>query len=736
MSIGKKVALGFLLMIFLMVGQGVFSVIMLNHSDNLMMDINTTRVPLAVTSSDLRESIQTSLSALRGWMLLGEDRFLEERADSWARIETSMEKLGQIPVPISDLYIRNRLVGISSRLRTLRSQEDEIEKTVHTVANLPATRMMQEAVDPLAKKIHDAMTRLMHWEGRRALGSQDVVEVKRSKALLKTMADFRGSFDLSLADVRAFLLTGDEHYPDLFKKQWGRNSGAFVTLQRADFTKRQRAVFAMLEENRRSMEIMIQRVMEIRGGNEWNLATWRLSREVVPLARQLEADIKELSDNQRLRMLKDNAELESLLHRSMQVTMLALVVSIIMGLVAAWWLKRQITRPLKKMASRMRRIGKVIQQRGLDDGGSQNSMDAVEAAEEEKTFHIDIKTPDAIGRAADAYNDLVDALRRANRVENAIGAFSRALSSKLDLARLPKLALDTLFENTNAVAGVIYIVREGELEMMASHGLRDVESISDSDHVRRAQRVGQIQRVLYPEDVKVEALLADFHPREVLVLPIDFKDTSLGILVLAAPEPFPEDIEWLLSVFRQNFGLALKNALAHDHLQQIAALDALTGVYNRHFGFSRLSEEFNRAVRTGSALGIIMLDVDHFKPVNDTYGHMVGDRVLVQVAKTARRALRDGDILVRFGGEEFLAILPGASNKDSQDVAERIRHMVAETQVKDGEQEITVTVSLGVTSYPRSDIEHKEDLVRLADDALYTAKTQGRNRVVMAAQSR
>ncbi len=125
-----------------------------------------------------------------------------------------------------------------------------------------------------------------------------------------------------------------------------------------------------------------------------------------------------------------------------------------------------------------------------------------------------------------------------------------------------------------------------------------------------------------------------------------------------------------------------------------------------------------------------MFDIDHFKKVNDTYGHLAGDRVLIQVAKTARAALREGDILMRYGGEEFLVILPAASKANSRDVGERLRRMVEETSVTDGDQVIRITISIGVTSFPELEVADEQELVERADEMLYKAKESGRNRVL------
>ena len=160
--------------------------------------------------------------------------------------------------------------------------------------------------------------------------------------------------------------------------------------------------------------------------------------------------------------------------------------------------------------------------------------------------------------------------------------------------------------------------------------------------------------MVLPDDVAVEGVLTDFRPREVIVDPMLYKGVPLGTIILASAAGFTNEVKSRLDLFGQGMALAMNNALTHDRLQKLAALDPMTGIYNRRFGMARLSEEFSRAVRTTGPLGVMMFDIDHFKKVNDTYGHLAGDRVLIQVTKTARAALREGDILMRYGGEEFI----------------------------------------------------------------------------------
>ena len=124
--------------------------------------------------------------------------------------------------------------------------------------------------------------------------------------------------------------------------------------------------------------------------------------------------------------------------------------------------------------------------------------------------------------------------------------------------------------------------------------------------------------------------------------------------------------------------------------------------YNRRFGLGRLREEYSRAVRAEAPFGILMVDIDHFKAVNDTYGHLVGDRgVLRAVAGACRRVVREGDVLVRYGGEEFLVLLPVPAGDDVLQIGERIRRAVSETTVflQDGASRLSVTVSVGATTF-------------------------------------
>ena len=176
----------------------------------------------------------------------------------------------------------------------------------------------------------------------------------------------------------------------------------------------------------------------------------------------------------------------------------------------------------------------------------------------------------------------------------------------------------------------------------------------------------------------------------------------------------------------------LQNALldAQAALREQATIDALTCVWNRRTILNILERELARAERTQLPIGIAMADLDHFKLINDTYGHLTGDGVLHEVARRMKAASRAYDAVGRYGGEEFLLILPACSGPDTEALAQRMRQAIATDPVDLADGSIHVTTSFGVTSVPPMPDLSPEMMLRVADTALYQAKQQGRNCVV------
>jgi diguanylate cyclase (GGDEF)-like protein len=186
-------------------------------------------------------------------------------------------------------------------------------------------------------------------------------------------------------------------------------------------------------------------------------------------------------------------------------------------------------------------------------------------------------------------------------------------------------------------------------------------------------------------------------------------------------------ISWYDTIKGVNQKLSEKN----KQLINLVSLDPLSGLYNRRKVFEQLECEYNRSLRSQGTLSIIMVDVDKFKRVNDTYGHLVGDTVIKAIADTIQVTLRDYDTLGRFGGEEFIAILPSTSCQQAQIIAERVRAAVSKLEIvlDNTSQVLQVTVSLGVATLASTDSK-AESIIDRADKALLQAKENGRNQVV------
>lgn len=172
---------------------------------------------------------------------------------------------------------------------------------------------------------------------------------------------------------------------------------------------------------------------------------------------------------------------------------------------------------------------------------------------------------------------------------------------------------------------------------------------------------------------------------------------------------------------------------AQQKLVELATIDDLTQLYNRRYFFERFDQEMERAKRYQRPLSCIILDIDHFKTVNDTYGHLTGDQVLRDISEVLKKNCRQSDLAGRYGGEELIVLLPETDSAGAMIIAERIREMIEQHQTVNGKGvTIQVTVSLGVASLTGPElriIDKHERIVQYADDALLLAKKEGRNRI-------
>lgn len=282
--------------------------------------------------------------------------------------------------------------------------------------------------------------------------------------------------------------------------------------------------------------------------------------------------------------------------------------------------------------------------------------------------------------------------------------------------------------------GAMALFSQQQLEVVSSWGNCQVPIPVFERSACWALRTGHSHIVLAGDD-SARCAHAENVRNAYVCIPIVAQGETLGILHFQASNEFPEFDESNLSLkntFAGQVGLSIANIRLREALRNQSIVDALTGLFNRRYLEEILEREVRRALRSDQPLGVMMLDLDHFKQFNDTFGHEAGDAVLRETAAFLKGSVRAEDIVCRFGGEEFVVILPLGDARITYARAERIRSKVHElTVLHQGKSVGVVTVSVGVAALPEHGMSSKS-LLEAADAALYRAKREGRDRVLMA----
>jgi diguanylate cyclase (GGDEF)-like protein len=272
----------------------------------------------------------------------------------------------------------------------------------------------------------------------------------------------------------------------------------------------------------------------------------------------------------------------------------------------------------------------------------------------------------------------------------------------------------------------------GVLSVLAAHGPVEPLSTPFEDGAQSVvRRVANTRRTLLTAglDPEADASLGAMLPKagNLLIVPLTVDERTTGVLVAEYPFRRGTRIERrvvdMVERFTSHAALAFENALLLEQVRETAVTDGLTGIANRrHFDHS-LTRHLARASRTSEPCSLLLFDIDHFKRLNDTRGHQVGDDALREVAQVLRTHARSNDVAARYGGEEFALILGSCPIEEALATAERIRRAIASA--------LPVTVTVGVATFPLHAV-HGEDLVRAADRALYDGKHAGRDQVIEA----
>jgi diguanylate cyclase (GGDEF)-like protein len=342
-------------------------------------------------------------------------------------------------------------------------------------------------------------------------------------------------------------------------------------------------------------------------------------------------------------------------------------------------------------------------------------------------FHLQAKRLEAKARAAAAEAELLESDARANDMERLV-LFGQALGRALDVETIRDVVakhLPKLVGGPGADEAWVVIYKDGLSQSL-------IGPTDDRDETERA-RAGIADRALIGEHLRGAS--TPFTTEGHLCMPLAAGGHAVGLL--GVPEtagPFNEGRQRTLAAAATLLGVSLRNAQLFHELRETSLRDGLTGCFNRTHALEVIDVELRRARRSQNPVSLILFDIDRFKDVNDRYGHLCGDQVLAAVGAKMREVLRGSDLKCRYGGEEFLVLLPETPLEGAKRVADTLRRELAETPIQWKGETVSITSSFGVTVALPAEI-NTDAMIGRADAALYRAKDQGRNCVRLSVET-
>ena len=357
---------------------------------------------------------------------------------------------------------------------------------------------------------------------------------------------------------------------------------------------------------------------------------------------------------------------------------------------------------------------------------------------------IEVRSRDEVGRLASAFAMMTEDLRDhvsqleegRDHLQAGLARLGDTLSSTHDLDRILHVVLESAMASTRASGGMLLLLNAGrdQLVLSVSRGLEVPLDLTVavgegiSGHV--AQTGEPVRGHADRDTAALVPAVGEPPDTSYIAVPLMSSGAVVGVLDLfgsAATGGFDERDLATIRTFASQAAVAVDNVLLHEEAQRLSITDGLTGLWNYRSFTMTISKEIERSSRFGRPLALLLLDLDHFKAVNDTFGHPRGDAVLIELAGRIRGQVREVDTVARYGGEEFVVILPETDEAGAVQAAERIREVVGACRFDGpGEQGIEVTVSLGVAVFPQHG-GTPTALLGQADEALYDAKRAGRD---------
>ena len=350
-------------------------------------------------------------------------------------------------------------------------------------------------------------------------------------------------------------------------------------------------------------------------------------------------------------------------------------------------------------------------------------------------IHRELNQAQQEARSRSEMMDILQEVTASLKPEEIYQILVRRVAHALDISRC-----SILIANPSDESGTVVAAWENPM-------LRNLQvSLARYPEIRRAFETGDV--VLVPDvardpiyhEVRAEweAAGVTVETRSALAIPFSLRDQPAGVFFLRTAGDDPplnqQDVAFADQVIRAAVASLekaydLENAmLGQEQMRHLAETDPLTEAFNRRALNEKLQQEVERAQRYGTVLTCLMLDIDNFKQVNDTHGHLIGDRILRQITNILRREQRAVDVVARYGGEEFVVLLPETAAGGARIFAERILRKVSAQDFGEPGRSVHVTISIGISTYPETRVEDGESLLKLADENLYRAKAAGRNR--------
>lgn len=314
-----------------------------------------------------------------------------------------------------------------------------------------------------------------------------------------------------------------------------------------------------------------------------------------------------------------------------------------------------------------------------------------------------------------------------------------AVTSALELDQVLEQILIQLAKVVPYHSAAIFLIEGQQVRVVAGHGFTENEGIINQSFPADDPLLMQAQRARKPIVLEDAQQNPDFknwgknlEVRGWMGVPLIARGQVIGYLTIDHYEiyAYQQRHAALAQAFANEVAIAIENARLFQEVQQLAITDPLLGIYNRRQFFNLANEEFKRYKRYGTGFSAIIFDLDHFKEVNDRFGHQVGDQVLRAVAALCQENLREQDLFGRYGGEEFVILSQQADSQAAVQMAERLRAVISQNPVQLGERQVQVSASFGVCEIT-PDTPSIDELIHRADQALLRSKRDGKNTVLV-----